>query len=293
MARPSGLGKGLGELGNLVPLGTTGADIASPLQEIDISHIVPNRNQPRSHFDEEMLGSLADSIKSIGVIQPIVVRQIAQGYEIIAGERRWRAAQRAGLTIMPALVRQSEDQESLEVAVVENLHRQDLNPLEEAAAYRQLMDDFGMNQGDVAQKVGRSRSAIANTIRLLNLPARVQRLMIEGQLSAGHGRALLAVEGDDVRDELADMVVQEGLSVRETETRIADYQEGEFTPSSGGEKEKTEPSPESQAAILELEELFAKRFDTKVSVKLSRKAGRLTIHFADVADLERIYKALN
>ena len=221
MTRRSGLGRGLGAL---IPSEPERPD-GDFLREVDLTQIVPNRYQPRAHFDEEALTSLAESIAAVGVIQPIVVREISQGYEILAGERRWRAAQRAGLTQIPVLVKPAEDRGALEIAVVENLHRQDLNALEEAAAYRQLIDDFGVSQRDVAVRVGRSRSAVANTIRLLNLPAGIQRLMVEGHLSAGHGRALLSVAGDESRERLAEEVVREGLTVRDTERRVAELSE--------------------------------------------------------------------
>lgn len=287
MARRSGLGKGLGAL---IP--TESDTTGSAFQDIDIVHIVPNPYQPRDRFDEEALTALAESISEVGMIQPIIVREASEGYEIIAGERRWRAAQRAGLRTIPTLVRSADDKGSLEAAVVENVHRQDLNALEEAAAYRQLMDDFGLTQEEVASRVGRSRSAIANTVRLLNLGPSVQRLVVEGQLSAGHGRALLALEDDEARQALAEEIVRENLTVRETERRVAEGQPvgGEVADTPTGDN--GEGSDEIQAGILELEELLSTRLETRVSVKLNKSRGRITIQFSGLSDLERIYHLL-
>lgn len=285
MARRSGLGRGLGAL---IP--TEPETTESAFQDVDIVHIVPNRYQPRDRFDEESLAALAESISEVGVIQPIIVRKIAEGYEIIAGERRWRAAQRAGLRSIPTLVRSADDKGSLEAAVVENVHRQDLNALEEAAAYRQLMDDFGLTQGEVASRVGRSRSAVANTVRLLNLAPPVQRLVVEGHLSAGHGRALLALEDEEARRALATDIVRDGLTVRETERRVTESQSaGPEVIDAPTTDNGSSVSGEVQAGILELEELLSTRLDTRVSVKLGKRRGRITIQFSGLSDLERIY----
>lgn len=287
MARRSGLGRGLGAL---IPTDSETDD--SIFREIDIVHIVPNPYQPRNQFDEETLEALAASIAEVGIIQPIIVRNISDGYEIIAGERRWRAAQRAGLKSIPALVRPADDENTLEAAVVENVHRQDLNALEEAAAYRQLMDDFRLTQEDVAARVGRSRSAIANTVRLLNLAPAVQRLIVEGHLSAGHGRALLALEDEAACQALAEEVVRESLTVREAERRAAEIQAGTEVVSAESESSGELPSDEMKAGILELEELLSTRLDTRVSVKLGKSRGRITIQFSGLSDLERIYRLI-
>ena len=284
MARRSGLGKGLGAL---IPTESDTTD--SAFQDIDIVHIVPNPYQPRDRFDEEALTALAESISEVGVIQPIIVREASEGYEIIAGERRWRAAQRAGLRSIPTLVRSADDKGSLEAAVVENVHRQDLNALEEAAAYRQLMDDFGLTQEEVASRVGRSRSAIANTVRLLNLAPSVQRLVVEGQLSAGHGRALLALEEDEARQALAEEIVRDNLTVRETERRVAEGRPVGAKAAAAPAGDNGAGSEEVQAGILELEELLSTRLETRVSVKLNKSRGRITIQFSGLPDLERIY----
>ena len=285
MARRSGLGRGLGAL---IPTESDATE--SAFQDIDIVNIVPNPYQPRDRFDEETLTALAESIGEVGVIQPIIVREVIEGYEIIAGERRWRAAQRAGLRSIPALVRSADDKGTLEAAVVENVHRQDLNALEEAAAYRQLMDDFGLTQEDVASRVGRSRSAVANTVRLLNLEPSVQRLVVEGHLSPGHGRALLALEEDEARQALAEEIVRENLTVREAERRAAENQPGGTEEAADpSAKDAVTSSDEVQAGILELEELLSTRLDTRVSVKLGKSRGRITIQFSGLSDLERIY----
>ena len=286
MARRSGLGKGLGAL---IPTDVQLEDADAVFRDVDIAHIVPNRYQPRGHFDEETLGALSASIAEVGVIQPIIVREIEEGYEIVAGERRWRAAQRAGLRSIPALVRSSDDKGALETAVIENVHRQDLNALEEAAAYRQLMDDFGLTQENVAERVGRSRSAVANTIRLLSLAPSVQRLIVEGHLSAGHGRALLALDDDVSRQELAEQIVSESLSVREVERRAAAMTVEVGEEESAGAEERDSSNDEIGAGVLELEELLSARLDTRVSVQMNKNQGKITIGFGGLPDLERIY----
>ena len=289
--RRSGLGKGLSSLIPADVEGETGA-----FREVDITLVQPNRYQPRDHFDEETLTSLAASISEVGVIQPIIVREADDGYELIAGERRWRAAKRAGLPVIPAIVRSADDVSALESAVVENLHRQDLNALEEAAAYQQLMEDFGMTQAQVASRVGRSRSAVANTIRLLQLPGSVQRLVIEGQLSAGHARALLATPDRTEQERLAQQVVAEGLTVRELEALVRDDDVGETVEEGDGQEDETLParsgSAGPDAGILELEELLAARLETRVKVQLGKGPGRLVVQFADLDDLERIYRVI-
>ncbi len=287
MSRPSGLGKGLS---SLIPadLETDGATY----REVDINSVIPNRYQPRDHFDEETLASLASSISAVGVIQPIVVRKGSEGsYELIAGERRWRAAKRVGLPTIPALVRKSDDLSSLETAVVENLHRQDLNALEEAAAYQQLIEDFSLTQEEVATRVGRSRSAVANTVRLLQLPGAVQRLVIEGQLSAGHARALLSTPDRSRQEEVARHIVAEGLTVRDVEDLLRDVDDDDL--STGGDTAVPQPdSGVAEPGVLELEELLAARLETRVKVQIGKGPGKLIVDFADLDDLERIYRII-
>ena len=302
MSRRSGLGKGLGSLipASEVADGGAGASLA----EVPTASVSPNPNQPRVHFAEEGLVELAASISEMGVLQPILVRPKDDGeYELIAGERRWRAAQRAGLTTVPAIIRTTDDLSSVEQALVENLHRQDLTALEEAAAFQQLIEDFGMTHDQVAARVGKSRSAITNTIRLLGLPPAVQSLLADGQLSAGHARALLGTPDRARQEVLAQAAVAEGWTVRATEQAVrggdvpvADAPGVTPVPSGGGATiDGAGLTPATQLrppGLLELEELLADRLDTRVSVSMGPKRGRVTIDFADLEDLERIYRLM-
>lgn len=286
-----GLGRGLGAL---IP---TGGRVAGGYREIAVSSIVPNTNQPRARFDEEPLDALADSIGRIGLLQPILVRQVeTDRFELIAGERRWRAAKRAGLQTIPALVRSVEDQESLEEALVENLHREDLNPLEEAAAFLQLQQDFGLTQQAVANRVGRSRAAVTNTTRLLQLPGEVQELIASRRLSAGHGRALVGIADSAEQVGLARQIVREGWSVRQLEDHLrSPLETGQIAAADGSAKrapesgEQSDGSAVSESALLELENLLAEFLSTVVRVEIGERKGRLTVEFADLDDLERIY----
>ena len=290
MGRRSGLGKGLGAL---IPTAERMEDAEAQLRELPVSEIEPNRYQPRTYFDEEGLVSLSASIQAVGVLQPILVRQMAPDrFELIAGERRWRAARRAGLQTIPALVRETEDVRSLEQALVENLHRADLNPLEEAAAYQQLVEEFGLTQEDVATQVGKSRSAVANTLRLLHLPPSIQRLLAEGQISAGHARALLGTPDRVFQEELARAIVAENLTVRDVEERVRAHQG--LDEEVGPEPEATEPAPGAvrPVALLELEELLSGHLDTRVQVSMGAKKGRVVVDFATLEDLERIYRVI-
>lgn len=298
MNKRSGLGKGLS---SLIPADVTTE--GAVYREIDVNDVVPNRYQPREHFDEETLAALAASVAEVGVIQPIVVRENDDGgFELIAGERRWRAAKRANLPAIPALVRGADDLASLETAVVENLHRQDLNALEEAAAYQQLIEDFSLTQDEVATRVGRSRSAVANTIRLLQLPPPVQRLVIEDQISAGHARALLSTPDREQQERIAKQIVTEGLTVRQVEELLkSDAAGDDETEIDGGlghsagrssDSANSVPPTLSEPAVLELEELLAARLSTRVSVKLGKGPGKLVVDFADLDDLERIYRVI-
>lgn len=287
MGRRSGLGKGLGAL---IPTAATVEEDAQ-LHEVPISQIEPNRYQPREYFDEEQLVSLAASIRAVGVLQPVLVRPAGpERYELIAGERRWRAARRAGLQTIPALVRQTEDVRSLEHALVENLHRADLNPLEEAAAYQQLIEEFDHTQEEVATRVGKSRSAVANTLRLLHLPATIQRLVQDGQLSAGHARALLGTPDRQFQEELAQRAVAERLTVRDVEDEVRRHQAEADDPPAPAPA--AAPAPVRPAAVLELEEMLADLLDTRVQVSVGAKRGRLVVEFATLEDLERIYRVM-
>lgn len=288
MARRSGLGKGLGAL---IPTEATG-ERGSALLEVPISQVVPNSFQPRRHFDEESLASLTASVRELGVLQPVLVRPTEQGaYELIAGERRWRAAKRAGLQTIPVLVKDVSDHASLEQALVENLHREDLNPLEEAAAYQQLLEDFHLTHEELATRVGKSRAAVSNTLRLFQLPPAIQRLVAEGQLAEGHARALLGTPDRAFQEALAKRAVTEGLSVRAVEDAVrARNQLGEGAgASSAGTATARRLRP---PGLLELEELLSRHLDTRVKVEMGAKKGRVTVEFSTLEDLERIYRAM-
>jgi len=299
VARRSGLGRGLGAL---IPTDITG-DAGTGLREVPVGSISPNPHQPRAYFDEESLASLTASVAELGVLQPILVREVGdERFELIAGERRWRAAKRAGLPSIPVVVREVDEVLSLEQALVENLHREDLNPLEEAAAYQQLMEDFELTQEAVAQKVGKSRSAVANTLRLFQLPPTIQRLLAENQLTGGHAKAILGTPDRAFQDALAKRIIAEGLSVREAEDAVRQHNEDV-----DGEPEEAEDAPAPAAntstasakrlrapGLLELEELLASHLDTRVSVSMAGAdgKGKVVVEFGGLEDLERIYRAM-
>ena len=226
MARRGGLGKGLGAL---IPPGTEfAATERGGLEMLPVASVRPNRYQPREYFDEDALSSLAESIREVGVLQPILVRPLGDGeYELVAGERRWRAARRVGLVTIPALVHATDDAAALEHALVENLHRDDLNVLEEAAAYQQLIEDFGLTHDEVATRVGRSRATVSNTLRLLQLPPSIQRALQERKLSMGHARALLGTPDRAFQEQLAKRAIDDDLSVRSVEEAIREHETGE------------------------------------------------------------------
>ncbi len=298
MARLSGLGKGLGAL---IPADamTLEAGDQPRLEDLPVASIIPNPHQPRVHFDEESLAELAASVREIGVLQPVLVRPGAEEgtYELVAGERRWRAARRAGLAVIPAIVRTTDDLGSVERALVENLHRQDLTALEEASAYQQLVEDFSLTHEQVASRVGKSRSAITNTLRLLSLPPAIQALLADGRLSAGHAKALLGSPDRAFQEQLARRAAAESWSVRMLEEAVRD-RGGAGEPDAA---EETAPGKVSDGAgltpatrlrppgLLELEELLAEYLSTRVSVTMGTGKGKVVIEFADLEDLERIY----
>ncbi|SCE70113.1 chromosome partitioning protein, ParB family [Micromonospora viridifaciens] len=253
--------------------------------EIPVEAIVPNPKQPRQVFDEEALEELKVSIQEVGFLQPIVVRQLdGEKYELVMGERRWRAAQAVGRESIPAIVRDTRDDAMLRDALLENIHRANLNPLEEAAAYQQLLEEFGATHEELARRIGRSRPQISNTIRLMNLPAPVQRRVAAGVLSAGHARALLSLEDSDAQEQLAKRIVAEGISVRATEEMVA------LALADGPAKTaaaKRRPKPHAPA-LSDLANRLSDRFDTRVKVDIGRSKGKITIEFATVDDLERI-----
>jgi ParB family transcriptional regulator, chromosome partitioning protein len=293
MARLGGLGKGLGAL---IPTeaGTVSGDVPR-LVDLPIDSIIPNQHQPRVHFDEESLAELAASIREIGVLQPILVRPVGDAaYELVAGERRWRAARRAGLAVIPSVVRNTDDMGLVERALVENLHRQDLTPLEEAAAYQQLIEDFELTHEQVASRVGKSRSAITNTLRLMSLPPGIQHLLADGRLTAGHARALLGTPDRTLQEQLARQAAAESWSVRMLEDVVRQRGESGSTvtrlPVRVADGAGLTPATRLRApGLLELEELLAEHLQTKVAVSMGAKRGKVVIDFADLEDLERIY----
>jgi ParB family chromosome partitioning protein len=310
MARRSGLGKGLSAL---IPSEATG-ESDSLLRVVPISHIRPNAYQPRSHFDEESMGALAASIREVGLLQPVLVRQLEDeedSYELIAGERRWRAARRAGLQTIPVLVQVADDVASLEQALVENLHRVDLNALEEAAAYQQLIDEFGLTHEQVATRMGKGRATVTNTLRLLQLPAGAQRALAERTISAGHARALLGTPDRALQEKMVEQIVEEGLTVRAVEELVrrggselrvvpdAPEAAEQTAAAKGATSSSTETSARRatvrklpEPGVLELEDLLSTYLNTRVRVDIQNRRGRLVVEFATLEDLERIYRAM-
>jgi len=288
-----GLGMGLGALiptAAETPATAPAAVVATPVPtlgvvyaELPISDITPNPRQPRTVFDEDALNELVHSIKEIGLLQPIVVRRVGNAYELVAGERRWRASQLAGLQTIPSIIRETSDDDLLRDALLENLHRAQLNPLEEAAAYQQLLDDFGCTQEELATRIGRSRPQVSNTLRLLRLPPNVQRRVAAGVLSAGHARALLGLPSHDAMEKLAARIVAEGLSVRTTE---------ELVQLGGDETKEKKPKAKRQKlsapGLQDLADRLTDRLDTRVKIDMGKSKGVVTIEFATMGDLRRI-----
>lgn len=284
MAREkSGLGKGLGAL---IPSASMNQEPSfysetTGYQEVPIGSISVNPYQPRDVFNEEALNSLSLSIRELGVLQPVLVRRkTADTFELIAGERRWRAAKRAGLENIPSIVRDVEDLTALEHALVENLHRQDLGPLEEAAAYQQLIEDFQLNQELVAKRVGKSRSTITNSLRLLQLPSSVQSFLLDGSITAGHARALLALDSRQDQDQIASRIVEENLSVRDVEKIV---REGTSI-----QKKAPKRSRAKSVSELEVENILSDLLSTRVAVTIGSRKGKIVIDFANKDDLTRI-----
>ena len=305
-----GLGKGLGALipsgppealtrpGNYgaaaAPRSGVGEDDAeltitgAYLEEVPVEAIGPNPRQPRQIFDEDTLAELAASISVVGLLQPVVVRKAAGGrYELIMGERRLRASQLAGVDVIPAIVRETSDDDLLRNALMENLHREQLNPLEEAAAYQQLLDDFAVTHEELAKRVGRSRPHISNTIRLLNLPPAVQKRVAAGVLSAGHARALLSLDDPAAQEQLAHRIVAEGLSVRAVEEIVA----------TGARPARNPRTPAAKAPVApglrDLADRLSDVFDTRVKVELGQRKGKIVVEFASLEDLERIVRSMS
>ena len=294
-----GLGRGLGAL---IPTAATAggagalglvvgpgrSEVAGAyFDEISVDAIVPNPRQPRQAFDQDTLDELATSIEVVGLLQPVVVRKADDHYEIVMGERRWRASQQAGLTAIPAIVRSTSDDAMLRNALIENLHREQLNPLEEAAAYQQLLEDFSATHEELARRVGRSRPHISNTIRLLNLPPGVQKRVAAGVLSAGHARALLSLEDPDAQEQLSHRIVAEGLSVRAVEEIVT----------LGAQSTKKRREPRAKQPIMprlkDLSDRLSDIFDTRVKVEMGQRKGKIVVEFATVDDLERIVRTMS
>jgi ParB family chromosome partitioning protein len=307
-AQKRGLGRGLGALipaapGTAVPMSRSGDADDAPagaafareqqpvdgtyFDEIAIGAITPNPRQPRQAFDEDTLEELASSIREVGLLQPVVVRKVMPGrFELVMGERRWRACQRAGLEHVPAIVRGTPDDDLLREALMENLHREQLNPLEEAAAYQQLLDDFSATHDELARKVGRSRPHISNTIRLLQLPGPVQRRVAAGVLSAGHARALLGLNDPGEQERLAHRIVAEGLSVRAAEEIVATGQR-QARPRRTAERQAVAP------ALTELADRLSDALETRVKVEVGKRKGKIVVEFASLEDLQRIVTTLS
>lgn len=280
MARASGLGKGLG---SLIPSENQPQPV-SGIDSIPISDVQPNPHQPRKYFDEETLTTLADSIRELGVLQPILVRPIENGYEIVAGERRFRAAKRVGLASIPALVRDVDDTISLEQSIVENIQRSDLNPLEEAAAYQQLIEEFKLTHDQAAKRVGKSRAAITNILRLLVLPPSIQKMVRDNKLSMGHARALLGTPDRVFQEKIAKQAVSEGWSVRAVEDVIRASSEDEIDLTKPAKK-----APLRAPGLIELESLLGDYLNTRVNISMGSDKGKISIDFSTLEDLERIY----
>lgn len=306
--RKGGLGRGLAAL---IPSGPPPGTIPAPATELDangsltvdgrnmvagavyrevaVGAIAPNPKQPRQAFDDEALTELEHSIREFGLLQPIVVRELGSDrYELVMGERRWRASQQAGLDFIPAIVRSTTDDAMLRDALLENIHRVQLNPLEEAAAYQQLLDEFGVTHEELAGRIGRSRPVITNMIRLLKLPVPVQRRVAAGVLSAGHARALLGLDDADSQEDLAARIIAEGMSVRATEEAVT------LAKSEPTRRPKPAPRKQLQApGLQDLADRLSDGFDTRVKVELGRRKGRIVVEFASVDDLERIVKLMS
>ncbi|NLM42593.1 MAG: ParB/RepB/Spo0J family partition protein [Clostridiales bacterium] len=245
------------------------------VMELKITDIEANDNQPRKQFDEEGLMNLAQSIKEHGIVQPIIVRKDGSIYQIVAGERRWRAARLAGLKTVPVVVKDYTDEQLLEIALIENLQREDLNPIEEANAYKVLIDEYSLSQEEIGKRIGKSRSAITNSIRLLNLPTEIVDYLIAGKITAGHARALLAIEDDKKKIEIADRIIKENLNVRQVEKLTR-------------EKKRTRKTKTKSAEISDLEERLRNALGTKVTITHGRKKGKIEIEYYGIDDLDKI-----
>ncbi|MDF2674280.1 MAG: ParB/RepB/Spo0J family partition protein [Clostridiales bacterium] len=279
----SALGKGLGAL--IPEVDEKKLDInKNGILEVDINYIAPNEKQPRKNFDEEKLNILSQSIKEKGVIQPILVTKDGEYYTIIAGERRWRAAKLAGLKKIPVIEKKLSAIEVMEISLIENLQREDLNPMEEAMAYKRLVDEFSLTQEEISRRVGKSRPAIANSLRLLNLDSRVRNYIVDGTLSEGHGRVLVSLDNMELQYEVAKKIIDESLNVRQTEKLIKRLNEN---------RPVSKKSEQKEIYIKEIEEKFKNALGTKVCINKTRKKGKIEIEYYSEDDLQRILDILN
>jgi ParB family chromosome partitioning protein len=282
MSKRGGLGRGLSAL---IPGAPEAGEARTGLLEVPANAIAPNPKQPRSRFDDDTLKELAASIREVGILQPIVVRRTSQGYEVVTGERRLRAAKLAGLATVPVVLRDSNDADLLREALIENIHREDLNPIELGEAFRQLLDELGLKQEELADRVGVSRSHIANTIRLLALPLEVQQLLTDERISAGHARALLALGDQEAITSLSLRVAAEDLSVRETEEIVRRFIEA---PAEASPKKQAARSESADPNLAEVEEILSEQLATRVVIRMGRRRGQVLIDFGSADDLDRI-----
>ena len=276
------LGKGLGAL-----LPEFGQGEPKTLLYCGIEEIVPNRSQPRKHFDESRLQELSESIKEKGILEPLIVRRIEQGYELIVGERRWRAAQKAGLKEVPVLVKEAEGREALELSLIENLQRENLNPVEEAEAFKRLTEEFNVSQGELATRLGKDRTTIANTLRLLKLPLEVRNQLLQNRITSGHARAILSLETKEKQKELCSRIIQKGLSVREAEAIAKRWSE---KPKKKGPSDQRRGELESQ--LNSLQDSLRQYLGTKVRITPNGKRGKIEIEYYSHEDLQRIVEAI-
>lgn len=284
-AKKSALGKGLGAL---IPetndIKTNETEKKNSIEEIDVSRIIPNEDQPRKNFDEEKLSSLAESIKENGIIQPIVVIKENEFYKIVAGERRWRAAKLAGIKKVPIIEKNLNDKEIMELSLIENLQREDLNPIEEAEAYKKLMEEFNLTQEAISTKVGKSRPVIANSLRLLNLSEKIKQYLIEGTISEGHGRILLSVDDKELQYEVAKKIIDEGLNVRQTEKIIKEIEKN---------KKNNKKPAQKDIYIKDMENRLKNALGTKVIISKGKKKGKIEIEYYSQEDLERLIEMIH
>ncbi len=289
--KKGGLSRGLGAgIDVLIPDNSGDTSSNSGVQEVDINKVEPDKNQPRKVFDEDDLESLADSIKQYGVIDPLLVQDKGDYYEIVGGERRWRASKKAGLKKVPVIVREFTDEEKVLIALIENTQRTDLNPIEEATTYKRLMEEFNLTQDEVADRVSKSRPAVSNALRLLNLSDEVQQLLAERTISSGHARALLGIKDKEKQSEFANIIIDNRLSVREVEREIKKMQDDKSTPSA---PKKKEIDPQLLAVYSEIEEKLKESTGTKVSIiPKDEKKGKIEIEYYDADELERLVEKL-